>query len=129
MSGATAVTVSPFGAGPIASMYTDPSMGATVDIIKTGSVTVYFITVNNSANAASAYVKLYNTASVVAVGTTVPDEVIHAPAGQTITHVLYTGSTPGKAFGSAIAAACVTTGGTAGTTAPTNAVPVTVAFT
>lgn len=129
MAGTITIPVAPPTNIGIMSMYTDPAMGATVDIVKTGSANIYYITVNNSANAAASYVKLYNTASVITVGTTVPDEVIHAPAGLIITHVYYTGSAQGKAFGSAIAAACVTTGGTAGTTAPSSAVSVSIAFT
>jgi len=109
--------------------YTDSNIGASADGVKSSSAVLYSVFVDNSANAAASYVKLYNVASgSVVVGTTAPDEVIYVPAGVVIEHFFYTGSTPGKTFATALSAACVTTGGTGGTTAPLSAVKATLNF-
>jgi len=110
-------------------VFTDTAMGATIDGIKASSAKVYYVTVDNSLNVAASYVKLYNLASgSVTVGTTVPDEVILVPASVVITQVFSTGSAPGKTFGTALSAACVTAGGTAGVTPPSSNVIVTVNY-
>src|SRR5690348_2817588 len=94
--------------------FNDSAMGATADAVKASSAVVYYVLVDNTANgAAASYVKLYNVASgSVTVGTTVPDEVIYAPAGAKVTVPYFTGANPGKTFGTALTAACLTTGGT-----------------
>jgi hypothetical protein len=111
-------------------LFTDTAMGNSADAIKASSALVYYLFIDNSANAgAPTYVKLYNLASgSVVVGTTVPDEVIYVPAAVKITHILWTGSLPGKTFNVALSAVAVTTGGTAGTTSPVSSVPVTVSY-
>lgn len=111
--------------------FTDTAMGSTVDAVKASSALVYSVFVDNSGNGgAAAYVKLWNVASGgVTVGTTSPDEVIYVPAGAIIEHLLFTKSAIGKTYGTALTAACVTTGGTAGVTAPTNPVIVTINYT
>lgn len=110
--------------------FTDSAMGATADAVKASSAVVYSVIADNSLNGgASSYVKLYNAASGgVTVGTTVPDEVIYVPAGAVITHMLFTSAAPGKTFGTALTAACVTAGGTAGTTPPVSSVKVTINY-
>lgn len=45
-----------------------------------------------------------------------------------LTVFMMTGAGPGKIFATALSAACVTTGGTAGVTSPTNPVIVTLAY-
>lgn len=111
-------------------IFTDTAMGAGVDAIKASSALVNYVIVDNSANVgAASYVKLYNLAAgSVVVGTTVPDEVIYVPAGKVITVPYFTGAALGKTFGSALSAACLTTGGTAGTTPPVSSVIVTVSY-
>jgi hypothetical protein len=106
-------------------------MGTTVDAVKATSTTVYQVFIDNTANAgAPSYVKFFNLAQgSVVLGTTVPDEVIYVPAAARITQLLYTSAAPGKIFATALSAACVTTGGTAGTVAPTSSVVVTVNYT
>lgn len=120
---------------PIASpagvfVFTDTAIGSSVDAIKASSTLLNYLTIDNSANGgAASYVKLYNLASgSVVVGTTSPDEVIYVPGGAKITHVFYTGSTLGKTFGTALSAACVTTGGTAGATPPVSSVILTANY-
>jgi hypothetical protein len=111
-------------------VYTSTAMGSTVEGIKASSAKVFSIIIDNSANGGAAtYVKLFNLASgSVVLGTTVPDEVIYVPAGVVVTHVLYTGAGLGKTFGTALSAAAVTTGGTAGVTAPSSSTVVTINF-
>ena len=111
-------------------IYTDSAMGGTKDAIKASSATVYSVTVDNSANTmADSYVKLWNVASgSVTVGTTDPDEVIFVKASAIDTRIFYTGAAPGKLFNTALTAACVTTGGSAGSTSPTNPVVVSVRY-
>jgi hypothetical protein len=111
-------------------LFTDTAMGAVADAIKASSAVVNYLIIDNTANAAAAsYVKLYNLAAgSVIVGTTVPDEVIYVPANQIITVPYFTKAVLGKTFNVALAAACLTTGGTAGTTPPVSSVIVTVSY-
>jgi hypothetical protein len=111
-------------------VFTDTAIGAVADAIKASSALLNYVTIDNSANAgAASYVKLYNLAAgSVVVGTTSPDEVIYVPQGIKITHVFYTGSVLGKTFGTALSAACVTTGGTAGATPPVSSVVLTANY-
>ena len=111
-------------------VFTDTAMGNTVDGIKSSSAKVYSLTVDNSANGgAASYVKLFNLASgSVVLGTTAPDEIIYIPSGAIVTHNFQTSAAPGKTFGSALSAACVTAGGTAGVTAPASSVVVSITY-
>lgn len=110
--------------------FTDTVMGSVIDAVKASSALVYSVFIDNSGNGgAASYVKLYNLASgSVTVGTTVPDEVLYAPAGFVGQVMAFTKSAPGKTFGTALSAACVTAGGTAGVVAPTNPVIVTINY-
>jgi hypothetical protein len=110
-------------------IYTDTAIGNALDAIKASSAKLYYVIVDNSANVAATYVKLFNVASgSVTLGTTAPDEVIYVPASSVITHMLFTGAAPGKTFGTALTAAAVTTGGTAGTTPPSSSVIFTASY-
>lgn len=112
------------------SQYTDTAIGNSADGVKSSSAVLYSVLCDNSANGGSvSYLKIFNVASgSVVVGTTAPDEIIYIPAGAVITHFLYTGSVPGKTFGTALSACCVTTGGTAGSVAPSSPVKATFNF-
>lgn len=111
-------------------VFTDTAMGNTPDAVKATSALVYSVRVDNSLNVGSpVYVKLYNVAAgSVVVGTTAPDEIIYVPMSAIITHVFFTSALAGKTFAIGLAAACVTTAGTAGTTAPVNSVVVSVNY-
>lgn len=111
------------------SVFTDTAMGATADAIKASSTVVYYITIDNSANGAASYVKLFNLAAgSVTVGTTVPDEVIYVPASGKVLQNYFSTAAPGKTFGIALSAACVTVGGTTGNTAPSSSVVVSIIY-
>ena len=110
-------------------VYSSSAMGATVEGIKASSAKVFSVIVDNSLNNAATYVKLWNLASgSVVLGTTAPDEIIYVPASVIVTHVLYTGASQGKNFGTALSAAAVTAGGTAGVTGPSSPTVVTVNY-
>lgn len=105
-------------------IFQDTAIGASIDGIKASSTRLYSITVDNSANGgAASYVKLYNAASgSVTIGVTAPDHIIYVPAGAVITEYFFTGAAQGKIFATALSAACVTAGGTAGSTPPVSSV-------
>jgi hypothetical protein len=109
-------------------LFTDSAMNL-VDAVKASSTLLYYVFIDNSANSGPCYVKLWNLAAgSVTLGTTVPDEVIFVPGLAEITMPIFAGAKPGKTFDTALSAACVITGGTAGVTAPTNPVTVTLAY-
>jgi hypothetical protein len=110
-------------------LFTDSVIGAVVDAIKASSALALYAFVDNSGNASATYVKFWNLAAgSVTLGTTVPDEVIYVPGLAKITHMFFTGAIAGKTFNSALSAAAVTTGGTAGVAAPASAAILTVAY-
>ena len=110
--------------------YTDTAMGTSLDAVKASSAVLFSIFIDNSLNGgAASYVKLFNLASgSTTLGTTSPDEIVYVPAGAKITHQFFTGGVAGKTFPTALTAACVTTGGTSGTTAPSSNVAVTFLY-
>lgn len=82
--------------------------------------TVFHVEIDNTGNAAQdVFLKLYDNAAPT-VGTTSPDVVLKCRQG---TKRIWT-CTDGELFATAISFACVTAGGTAGTTSPGSAVPV-----
>lgn len=110
-------------------IFNDTAIGNAVDAVKASSTKLYYVIIDNTANVASSYVKLFNVASgSVTVGVTAPDEVIYVPASSIITHMFFTGAAPGKVFGTALTAICVTTAGTAGNTSPSSSVVFTASY-
>lgn len=104
-----------------AKVYKNTDLDGTIAAIKASAGTLYSIIVDNSANAAVSYLKLWDAASgSVTVGTTAPDWIIKIAASVKKTIVF----PEGLAFATALSAACVTTAGTAGTTNPTSDVAV-----
>ena len=83
-----------------------------------GPATLFHLFVDNTANAAITYVKLYNHASPT-IGTTDPVEVYKVAASTA--EYFYIPS--GIVFSTALSVGAVTTGGTAGTTNPSSSVP------
>ena len=111
-------------------IFQDTQMGNAIDGIKSSSALLLSVKIDNSGNSgAASYVKLFNLASgSVTPGTTTPDEIIYVPASAVVTHEYFTGANVGVTFGTALSAFCVTTGGTAGTTSPSNPVIVSVLY-
>ena len=100
-----------------ATLFTDTDLAATVQGVKASSGTIYSIDIDNTANAAATFVKLWNVASgSVTVGTTAPDLIIRIPASVRVPINI----PAGLLLDTAISIAAVTTAGTAGTTGPTS---------
>ena len=110
-------------------IFSDTAIGNAVYAIKASSTLLYWLSVDNTANVAASYLKLYNVASgSVTVGTTAPDQIILCPASVITTVYFSTGAAPGMTFATALSAACVTTGGTAGTSSPASNVILTAVY-
>jgi len=88
--------------------------------INSGAAVLWLISIDNTANAsAKSYLKIYN-ATAPTIGTTAPDIIIPAPGGATINVAI----PDGISLGTGLSFACVTAGGTGGTTNPTSDVSV-----
>jgi len=86
--------------------------------LSNGPAVVKSVVINNVANAAqNEHFKLYNSASPT-VGTTAPECILFATAGQQIEYIF----SNGVSFSSYVSSACTQQGGTAGVTNPTNPV-------
>src|SRR3990167_9218993 len=111
-----AVTSSP-QSNPIASrLIVDADSDETAENNVTGTTgSMFLIDVDNTANGAASFLKIYDAASPT-VGTTAPDWIFKIPAS--VRRVI--GCTEGLAFGTALSFATVTAGGTAGVTGPTS---------
>lgn len=108
------------------SRYKNSATNATKNAVKASSGTIYAIIVDNAANAAVTFVKLWNVASgSVTVGTTAPDFCFQIPASTKTTLVF----PEGIAFDTALTEASVTTAGTAGVTGPSSSVILTIIYT
>lgn len=108
-----------------AKIFTDTASINTATAVKASAGTLYLLDLDNTANAAVSYVKIWNTAAgSVVVGTTAPDFIIMVPASTRLPVAMPSG----VALGTAITLACVTTGGTAGVTSPTSDVIVRIIY-
>lgn len=108
-----------------ASEFQDTANANAAVVVKGSSGTVYLIYVDNTATAALTYVKLYNTAGAVTVGTTVPDWVFQITAS-IVQPIVFA---PGIAFSAGLQVASVTAGGTAGVTSPSGSTIVRIVYT
>ena len=107
------------------SLFQDTANTNSAIVVKSSSGTLYLLDVDNSSLASVIYVKLYDTAAAVTVGTTVPDWVFKITASVRQEHSWIAGI----AFSSGLQVATVTAGGTAGTTAPGTPPTVRIAYT
>ena len=108
-----------------AKLFQDTSSANSGVAVQASSTTIYEIEIDNTANAAEDnYVKFYNTAGAVTVGTTVPDMVIEVRQRVSRTVVIPSG----LVYETGVAVATVTTGGTGGTTSPGSAVIVRIVY-
>lgn len=99
--------------------------GTATKNIRGGPCRLYSMMVDNSANASVVYLKLWDAKSPT-VGTTAPDFVFKIAASAKVPILMNPRDDEdnGVPFTVALTAACVTTGGTAGTTNPGSSVPV-----
>jgi len=108
-----------------AKIYRSTDIGGTKEAVKASSGTIYAIIIDNSANAAASFLKLWDLASGdVTVGTTAPDWIVKVPASVKRTIAI----PEGLAFATALTAACATAGGTAGSTNPTSDVDASIVY-
>lgn len=119
-----AVSTQSLGFAAGTNIFTDTANANAAIVVKAASTVVHLVTIDNTANGAASYVKLYNNAGAVTVGTTVPDEVILVPSSTSITVAI----PGGKTFSTGLQVATVTAGGTGGTTSPTSAVIVRIVY-
>lgn len=102
----------------------DTSVTNSAQQAKSGAGTLVLVDIDNTNNGAITYVKMWDATSIT-VGTTSPDWIFMVPPS--IRRVF---SIPkGLTFGTGLGYAAVTTGGTAGTTNPSSAVALRLAFT
>ena len=98
-----------------ATLLTDSSVAAVV-IVKASSAVLYELELDNTANAAVTYLRLYN-ATTATIGSTQYDSLVLVPASVKITLVLPAGVT----FGTGLCYAATTSATLATTTAPGSA--------
>ena len=98
-----------------ANLFVDDDNQNAAIAVKASSAVLYQLELDNTANGAATYCKIFNVASgSVIVGTTAPDLTILVPASVKITMVFPSGLT----FGTALSVASVTTKVESGNTSP-----------
>ena len=102
----------------------DAAANATVQYVASGNRTLHCVYLDNTDNGAATYLKFWDATSGVTVGTTVPEFIFYFPAGVARQYTC----PEGFPFSAGIAYAAVTTGGTAGNTAPSTAVEVKLTY-
>lgn len=112
------------------SRFTDLSLDATVKTLASAALVLYGIYVDNSQNSEDVYVKIWDATSVT-LGTDAPPIVLKVDAGDTFDMTFWGSDSAGNhveghAFTTGLSIVCVTTGGTGGTTSPTNDVKATL---
>ena len=119
-----AITTQSLGFAASTNIFTDTDIEGTVVVVKSSSTVVHIITIDNSLNGAQSFLKIWNSAGVVTIGTTVPDEIIMIPASAIITIAIV----GGKTYATGLQVACTTTAVLAGVTSPTSAVTLRVVY-
>lgn len=100
-----------------ANLFVDDDNQNAAVAVKASSAVLYQLELDNTANGAPTYCKLFNVAAgSVVIGTTAPDLTILVPAATKITMVLPGGLT----FGTALSVASVTTKVESGSTSPSS---------
>ncbi len=111
-----AITITPLGlSGSLRVLVDNDADSTSENNVNDGAATIYAVTIDNTANAALTYLKLFNAASAT-LGTTAPDMILMANASTDHTYIFKTGNS----FSTGLSYGAVTTGGTAGTTNPTS---------
>ena len=110
-------------------LFNDSNIGASIDLIKSTSIKLYYCTVVNP-NPNAVYLKIWGTTAFgsIVLGSTPADIVLFAPGGSTLqVNFMLDSATPGTTFNQA-AAACVTMGGAIGTFPAASPVDFTLAY-
>ena len=103
-------------------LLTDASAAAVV-IVKASSAVIYELELDNTANGAATYLRLYN-ATTATIGSTQYDALVMVPASVKITMVLPGGVT----FGTGLCYAAGTSATLATTTAPSSAFAIKIVY-
>lgn len=107
-----------------ATKFTDLVLDATINyLVTTANEELYGLEIDNSQNTVDVFVKVWDLDTGVDLGTTVPDFVFRVDAGKKVPLPLTGGDLStdiGVTMATGIAIACVTAGGTGGSTSPTN---------
>lgn len=94
-------------------------------VVKGSSGILYMVDIDNTALAATIYVKMFNSIAAITVGTSIPDWVFMCPASVRIP-IPFPG---GVAFSNGLQVCTTTAGGTAGSTAVATPPTIKIAFT
>ena len=94
------------------------SATSALDALTASGGSLFKVEIDNTANSSAVYLKLCDLTSTVTVGSTDPSYVFMCPASQTRVY----SCAKGAVYTNGMQAACVTTGGTAGNSNPTNPV-------
>lgn len=106
-----------------AKLFTETAAGATAIAVSAASSVLYEMELDNTANSAATFMRMYNTGAVTP-GTTVPDQLIMVPASTKITTVTPSGQT----FGTALTITAGTSATLATTTAPVSSFAVKLVY-
>jgi len=103
----------------------ETDLQATDQTVRNGGTFLFQVKIDNTANSAKSYVKLYDVATAsVTVGSTEPEFILPCAASSTAEYSFF----PGAHFNTELCAACVTTAGTSGNSNPSNSVIVRFLF-
>lgn len=119
-----AVTQQALGFASGTNVFVDTANANAAITVKGSSATLCYLQIDNSANGAASYTKLFNSAGTVTVGTTVPDMVVMAPASTIITIPI----PAAIVFGTGLQVCTTTAGGTVGSTSPSSSVIVRIVY-
>lgn len=109
-----------------ASLFVDTDNGAAEVLVKGSSGTFLLIDVDNSNNSgAASFVKLFDSAGVIVVGTDDPDWILKVPPAFSGPVLV---SPKGTVFANGLQVATLTEGGTGGVTAPASPVLVRIVY-
>lgn len=108
-----------------AHQFAETALKDTVAVVKGSAGTLYAVEVDNTLNPnAASFLKMWDTAGAVTLGTTAPDWIVKIPGGSKPVSL----PLGGVAFAAGLKAAVVTVGGTGGIVAPTSNVGVRIVY-
>lgn len=118
-----AVTITPLALNGTIKIIRDAVANATAENnVTDGSATIFAITADSLAGGTTNFLKLYNSATAVTVGTTDPDVILMLPGSVTRSFIFRNS----LSFSTGLSFACVTAGGTAGVGNPVTSVIVNI---
>lgn len=103
----------------------DVDVNGTGKLLVSGTPALVALEVDNTQNSIDVFLKIWDKATAPVIGTDDPDIVIRVSAGTKLV-VPYPSDGDGVLFINPMYVACVTTGGTTGTTSPPNTVTATI---